>query len=60
MHQKVLLLSPGFLGNQEKKGRMKDYKDLIISTRKHTLMPKDEKIALKILDMRGLCHKGHL
>lgn len=30
IHQKVLPLSPGFLSNQEKKGKMKDYKDLII------------------------------
>lgn len=30
IHQKRFLLGPEFLGNQEEKGKMKDYKDLII------------------------------
>ena len=41
IHQKVLLLSSEFLGNQEKKGKMKDYRTLLFGTRKHTIMPQD-------------------
>ena len=47
IHQKVLPLSPGFLSNQEKKGKMKDYKDLIILYKEEYLNAKRWKKCFK-------------